>query len=219
MLQRDYMMRQIQQAIELLQVALGLVDWRNYSEALKLIDDGFQRFFGFDSNFINAVPLSYLISMLTRQGVLDADGCLLMAALLKAEGEVYEAQEYSEGSYPRYLRALNLMLEVFESPQRRNAPESWENIDGMVEKLAGYDLPTKTQNRLFDYYHSVGEYVSAEDLLWEWLEASDYASETVEHGISFYQQLLTKSDAALTAGDLPRKEVQAGLAELNAHRE
>ena len=51
MLHRDYFMRQMEQAIRLLQVALGLIKWQNYPEALKMIDDGFQMFFGFDSKF------------------------------------------------------------------------------------------------------------------------------------------------------------------------
>ena len=36
-------------------------------EALNMIDEGFQQFFGFDSKFINAMPLEYLLGML-RQG-------------------------------------------------------------------------------------------------------------------------------------------------------
>jgi hypothetical protein len=38
----------------------------------------------------------------------------------------------------------------------------------------------------------------------------------VSAGLTFYQQLLEKSDAELDAGNLPRAEVEAGLNELLA---
>ena len=219
MLHRDYFMRQMEQVIRLLQMAFGLINLRNYPEALNVIDGGFQQFFGFDSKFANAMPLEYLISMMKQGGVLDADSCLLMASLLKAEGDIYEALGDDEGSYHRYLRSLHLRVEVFESQRPHSSPESWADVDEMVEKLAEFDLPTETQGRLLNYYDAVGQYAKAEDVLWEWLEATEYVSDAVERGMIFYQQLLTKSNAVLKAGKLPRAEVKAGLAELMAFKE
>lgn len=218
MLHRDYFMRQMEQAIRLMQMALGLIRFQDYPEALELIDDGFQQFFGFDSKFVNAMPLEYLLSMLTQAGVLDANGCLLMARLLKAEGEVYEASGDDERCYHRYLRTLRLLLAVFESQRRHNSPAEWADVDEVVEKLAQFELPIETQERLFAYYYAKARYAEAENLFWQWVEAGEFDQHIVDTGRNFYNALLTLSDEPLVAGGLPRSEVRAGLEEIGDFR-
>jgi len=207
-------MRQMEQAIRLMQMALGLIKWQNYPEALDIIDDGFQQFFGVNSKFVNAMPLEYLLSMLTQGELLDTNGCLLMARLLKAEGEVYEAAGDDERCYHRYVRTLRLLLEVFESQRRHNSPAEWADVDEVVEKLAQFELPIETQERLFAYYYAKGRYAEAEDLFWQWVEAGEFNQNIVDTGREFYNALLTLSDDALLAGGLPRSEVRAGLEEI-----
>ncbi len=214
MLRQDYMMRQIEQTIRLLQMIMGLIDYRNYPEALKFIDQAFRDFFGLDSNSISAFPLDYLLSQLTIGGLLDTNRSLLMATLLKAEGEIYEVQGNDEHSYYRYLRALQLQLEVFESKLGHNCPNSWADLEGTIEKLADYTLRAKTQGRVFRYYASIEAFTKAEDLLWQWIDTSDEPKGAIEEGIAFYQQLLTKSESSLLAANLPRTEIEEGLSEL-----
>ncbi len=214
MLHRDYFMRQMEQAIRLMQMAFGLIKLQDYPEAFEMIDDGFQRFFGVNSLFINAMPIEYLLSMLTQGELLDADGCLLMARLLKAEGEVYEASGDDERCYHRYVRALRLVLEASESQRRHNSPAEWADVDELVQKLAHFELPIETQERLFAYYYAKGRYAEAEDLFWQWVEAGEFDQHIVDTGREFYNALLRLSDDALLAGGLPRSEVRAGLEEI-----
>jgi hypothetical protein len=46
------------------------------------------------------------------------------------------------------------------------------------------------------------------------LEAEPGNAGLVEFGVSFYARLQGQSDAALAAGNLPRSELESGLAEL-----
>jgi tetratricopeptide (TPR) repeat protein len=207
-------MRQIELAIRQLQMIMGLIDYRNYPEALQFIDQAFKDLFGLDSNSINALPLDYLLSQLTIGGVLDTNRCLLLARFIKAEGDIYEVQGDDERSYYRYLRALQLQLEVFESKLDHGCPKSWADLEGVIQKLADYTLPADTQGRLFGYYASIGAFTKAEDLLWQWIDTSDEAKDAIEEGIAFYQQLLTKSQSSLVAANLPRSEIEEGLNEL-----
>lgn len=214
MLHRDYFMRQMEQAVRLMQMALGLIKLQDYPEAFEMLDDGFQRFFGVNSTFVNAMPIEYLLSMLTQGEMLDKDGCLLMATMLKTEGEIYEASGDDERCYHRYVRALSLILKAFESQRQHNCPPEWAEVDDLMQKLAQFELPLEMQEQLFGYYYAVGHYAKAEDFFWQWIEAGEFNKNIIDSGREFYNMLLRLSDEALLAGGLPRREVQAGLEEI-----
>ena len=50
------------------------------------------------------------------------------------------------------------------------------------------------------------------------LDAEPNDARLLDFGITFYQRLKSQSDASLRAGNLPRGELQAGLAELERRR-
>ena len=65
----------------------------------------------------------------------------------------------------------------------------------------------------------MGRYAQAEDLLYELLEAAPGSKQMVVQGVSFYQRLLQKSNQELITGNLPRAEIEEGLAELKVLRQ
>ena len=76
-------------------------------------------------------------------------------------------------------------------------------------------LPLSTQARLMQHYERVGAFGKAEDLLFAMLESEPNEPGLLNFGIAFYQRLAGKSDASLNDGNLPRAEVESGLAELD----
>jgi hypothetical protein len=64
------------------------------------------------------------------------------------------------------------------------------------------------------HFEQLGEFAKAEDVLFATLDAQPAQPGLREFGMAFYQRLMSKSDAALSAGNLPRPELEAGLAEL-----
>ena len=68
---------------------------------------------------------------------------------------------------------------------------------------------------LMRHYERIGEFARAEDALFAWWTAEPANVELLDFGAAFYQRLLGLKDDTLAAGNLPRAEVQAGLAELD----
>lgn len=71
---------------------------------------------------------------------------------------------------------------------------------------------------LMHHYERTGAFGKAEDALFGLLETASGNAEVLDWGIAFYERLRGRSDAALAEGNLPRSELEAGLAELQARR-
>ena len=219
MIRQDYIMRMIEQLVRVLVEAAALKKAHKYTEALLTIDQALQQLSGFDSKFVNSLPDDSLIALLKTGDALDADKCIIVADLLDIEGDIYEVQGQLEESYYRHLKALNLFLAAFLSRTQTNLPHHFGQIEPIVEKLEPYDLPLETKHSLWQYYEQVGRYAQAEDLLYELIEVEPGSKEMIEQGISFYQRLLQKSNQELATGNLPRAEIEEGLAELKVLRQ
>jgi hypothetical protein len=64
----------------------------DYQGALSLIDELFKQAVGAGSDFIHANSEEALFAMLTSLDRLNVEKALMIATLLKAEGEIYEDQ-------------------------------------------------------------------------------------------------------------------------------
>ena len=64
------------------------------------------------------------------------------------------------------------------------------------------------------HYERTGEFAKAEDSLYAMLDVEPRNAGLLEFGIAFYERLARQSDDVLAAGNLPRTELEAGLAEL-----
>ncbi len=214
MSQRDYILRIAQEFGRALAQVLYNREIKDYTAAHTLIDEQCKQIFGMGIGFMRSIPEETLLSMLTSFDTLDTEKCWLLAILLKAEGDIYEDQGNASESYYSYIRSLNLFLEVLllgtTSSGRSIVPE----IEDLLSRLSDYDLPIRTKLLLFRYFDHAHEYARAEGLLFEMLEASGPNEDILAHGTSFYQQLLKKSDATLSAGNFSREKVEEGLARL-----
>ena len=218
MSQRDYILRIAQEFGSALAQVLYNRQIKDYAAAHKLIDDQSKQAFGMGIGFMRSVPEDTLLSMLTSFDTLDTEKCWLLAILLKAEGDIYEDQGNASESYYSYIRSLNLFLEVLllgtTSSDRSIVPE----IDDLRSRLSDYDLPMRTRLLLFRYFDHVHEYAKAEDLLFEMLETSGSDEDILAYGASFYQKLLKKNDATLSADHFSREKAIAGLSQLEKLR-
>jgi len=222
MMQKDYILRMIQQLSRVLIHVLHLREVKDYDGALTYIDDVFKQALGFSSDLINSVPDETLLAMLTSFDVLDIEKCFLVANLLKAEGDIYVDQGDFDTSYYRYLRSLYLFFAILFSDSSINDPDIFVEIEGLLDKLEDYDLPVEIKSQLFQYYERTGRYSRAEDVLFELLEVGDEENEPesnlVEQGIAFYERLLRKKDTELVAGNFSWEEAREGLAQLKNGR-
>lgn len=213
MINKDYILRLAERLGRFLARIIFLQETDQNEEALILIDEAFRQALGLTSGLINSLPEETLLAMLSPNDVFNVELCFYVAALLKAEGDVYANLEKQDESYYRHLKALNLFLELFLRGKSLDGLDLFPNIDDLVGKLEEYELPLTTNLKLFRYYEKAGRYAKAEDMLFDMLEAEPRPDSLVTEGIDFYQRLLAKSDDELLLGNLSRDELAEGLAQ------
>jgi hypothetical protein len=214
MIRNDYLMRLIEQFTQALAISLGFKRAKDYPKALSVIQNTLQQIFGVDAKFIATIPEEDLLGLLKVNGKIEPDRAVMIAALEKATGEIYEAQGNEEGAYYAYLKSLALYLEVLLNGGDTVLKDYIPDPDSLVAKFTDYDLPCPTKFRLWRYYEKAGKYAKAENILYELLNDEESGTDIVPEGILFYRRLLAKSDPELVAGQLPRDEIQEELARL-----
>ena len=63
------------------------------------------------------------------------------------------------------MKALNLYLEVLSTSVSYDRLDPIAEIEGLIYKLADYDLPKHTLEMLFRYFERTGRFSRAEDTL------------------------------------------------------
>lgn len=112
MFREDYVMRMIEQAMAAVTAILGLTRLDRYPEALAEVDRALQRFVGLNLSLVTALSAPELVAMLRWGERLDVGKVVVLAELLQAEGDIYAAQRRAGEAQARYLKAMELLLEV-----------------------------------------------------------------------------------------------------------
>lgn len=215
MINRDYILRLIEQFSRVLARVLFLRRANQHQEALILIDELFRQTLGLNSDFLLTIPEEMLLALVKRIDLLDVGKCLWIALLFKLEGDTYQDLQRYEESFPRYQRSLRLFLEAVLLEQNPRHSDFFAEIEELLTLLSRYELPASLLTRIMLYYEKTGRYGQAEDALFEALEAPDSSDEIFEQGLAFYARLQGKSDVELRAGNFSSEEIKEGLAELH----
>lgn len=157
MIRRDYLMRLIEQFTEAISRILKLKKGKNYKKALSVIDQTYNELFGFNTLFINSYAPEDLISIISADGVPDINKCLIIATLLKEEGEIFEAQKQKEISLKRYSKSLDIFLRGFLSEAEIKMDTSSYDLEKVVEKLGKKNLTPEIKKRLSKYYEKINK--------------------------------------------------------------
>ncbi len=214
MLRNDYLMRLIEQYIRAIALIKSLKMAKNHKKALTVVQDTVMQIFGVDAKFIDTIPEEDLLLLLEIDGKIDPDRAVMLAGLQRITAEIYEEQDELDAAYFAYLKSLTLYLEVFIQEGDTLFPGYISEIEPLISKLEDYDLPWPVKKRLWRYYEKTGKYSKAEDMLYELMEDKEPETEILHQGIDFYERLLFKDDLSLNRGNLPREEVEEGLAKL-----
>jgi hypothetical protein len=212
MSQRDYILRIAEEVGRALAQVLYNRQIQDYAAAHTLLDEQCKQAFGMGIGFIRSIPDETLLSMLTSFDTLNTEKCWLLAILLKAEGDIYQDQGNASESYYSYVRSLNLVLEVLLLDTTTGGVSTPPELEDLLSRLSEYELPARTRLLLFRYFDHAGKYARAENVLFEMLAEDDFDGDIHDLGTAFYQRLMSKSDAALSAGNFSRQKVEEGLA-------
>lgn len=213
MIRRDYVMRQIQELVQVLARALFLRSQGEYEAALKEI-----------GRALKALDPATNIEALDAQGWLDlcrrhedVVGPLMevTGSLLRERAASLEAAGRPEESGRARAAGLTLQLEAILSAAVPVTTELLAQVDADIGALPVEALPSPALSRLVSYFEQRGQLGMAEDILFDWLDRGD--AKAVASGRAFYDRLARMNDEALDSGGLSRSEIEAGRSDLE-HR-
>jgi tetratricopeptide (TPR) repeat protein len=215
----DFIKRLIRQFVQLIHQVLGLVEENKHSPAMRLIVEAYQELIGLEPSLVHSLDAQALIGMTGLGDEPDVDKVLVMAELLKVEGDIYAAKDDETASYERYLKALDLRLHIHEAARKLDYLDQFSTVFDIAQALGDYVLPEETQVALFTHYEKGGQYAAAEEALFDLIEESNNPGNWIEAGLAFCERLLTKSDEELAAGELERGDVDEMENELREKRD
>src|SRR5262245_54870455 len=128
MAQRDYILRMFEEMSRAIAQIVYQREIKDYQASHELIEEQIKQTLGMGSVFILSLPDETLLSMLTSLGVLNIEKCWLVALLLKAEGDLYAAEQDESKSYYSYLKSCNLFLEALYNQNHNREIEKVEEI-------------------------------------------------------------------------------------------
>ncbi|MBH5320016.1 hypothetical protein I6N90_19630 [Paenibacillus sp. GSMTC-2017] len=211
MFQRDYFMRMIEEMTQVLAQVLGLRQERKIEEALLVIDELLDKHFRLSSNLIRSLSDDDLIKVMSTNGVVETDHLQAIAVLIKQEALLHGDIGREKECYDSYVRSLRLFVRLSLLNAEPTIVEPREQIAELLELLSPFELPIPTKRLLMEWYETEGKYDQTENVMHELLEANVL---TAADAIGTYQRLLSQSDELLTAGGLPREEVEQALADI-----
>ncbi len=220
MIRRDYLLRMVQEFAEALARIKRRAAAGQYVEAGEDLDKAFLDFIGAGADTVSQLSEMELMAQLTLNEPTHVvrQKSLMLIALLQEAGQLHIAEKRDAEGHACWLKAIDLSLMIQLQDTDFEFPEFVPKIEMLHEELREVSLPLRTQAALWRHYERIGSYGKAEDVMFTLLEAEPDNDALISEARVFYERLLRQSDAALEAGNLPRKEVVSGLAELRSVR-
>jgi len=184
-----------------------------FEQAQQQIDQDLEELLGLKANLARQLSDQKIVEMLTTNEFLDVGRLYYVAELFRQEAELLKAQGQRAFAQISQVRALNLFLEVGFTVEN-DFLEADDRIDELFDDL-GTDTPEETLFTLFDYYEQVGAYaraVAAIDLM---LVKTESDPGILAEKRAYLERLLAEHDDELEAGELPRKEIERQLQQMN----
>lgn len=216
MVRRDYILRMIEQLAQVLDRTRQQIAARHFGDARAELDKVFTELTGADADSVAKLSETELLAKLTLDAptTVVREKTLIVVALLQEAGQLQIAEGHEAEGQACWLKALNLLLAIKFQDVEFEFPEFVPKIDFLRDELRDAALPLQTLAALWRHYEHIGAYGRAEDSLSSLLEAEPLNIILQAEAKAFYERLLRQSDYSLESGNLPRAEVQAGLAEL-----
>lgn len=220
MIQRDYILRMLEDFFAVLSRIRALKQGQQWDKAGEELDSEFQRLVKAGPEAIADLSDTELMARLIQgePTLVVRQKSAMLTSLLKEAGDIAAGRGETEKSRRYYLKGLNLLLEVLATGDVGEFPEFAPRVEGFTAALGDSPLPLTTLARLMQHHERLGEFGKAENELFEMVEANPQNQGLLEFGIAFYERLAAKTDGQLEEGGLPRMELESGLAELRQGR-
>lgn len=216
MIRRDYILRMLEEFFAVLSRLRALQKGQKWGEATLIAEKEVRDLIGSDIPTVIQLSETELLARLIRgePTVAVREKALMLATLLKEAGEIATGEGRLEEGRACFLKGLHLLLGILAREEAFECPEFVPRVEAFLSALGDSALPLTTLAMLIQHYERLAEFGKAEDALFSMLETQPDSLDLLNFGVGFYRRLEQKSDEALSAGNLPRAEIQAGLAQL-----
>jgi uncharacterized protein DUF6483 len=220
MIRRDYILQMIEELMQALTQIRALRQGRRWQEARRAVDAQCEKLAALGARNLARLSETELLARVAQDQPSAAvrPRLFLIIALLQEAADIAVGEERMGEAREIYLKALRLLLEVSAGEEPGGHPAFVPRVEALVHCLANESLPTDTQVLLMRHYESTGQWAKAEDSLFAVLDATTNDPASLEFGAAFYGRMLRQTDAALSAGNLPRAEAEEGLQELQQRK-
>lgn len=212
MIKKDYILQIIEEIANFLKDINRLLNDEKIEDAETYTDEVMQKFLGLSADTIKILPYEQLISFMRMDREIGNEKCIVLGVLLTKKGDIAELKNDFDESYNYYLKALNILTEVFDKDEDERLKEHFSKIDYLIDKLQKYEFSNELNDKIIKYYEFSGKYDKAEDMIYDSLGENNWDKTLIIEGINFYERLLNKKENELVKGNLPIDEVKQGLA-------
>jgi hypothetical protein len=153
MIERDYIMRMIQQLTQVLAKIFFNKETKKYAETFAEIDKAFSSIAGLDYNLIKNFSSGDIIRLMefsSDKETLIAK-CVVTAKLLKERADLKFLLKSDDPEITgEYLKALDLFLESILSGQNKDIEMNgyYQDVRGVIRMLDDYEIPENIKNKL-----------------------------------------------------------------------
>lgn len=139
MIQRDYVLRLIDQMIRAILAILGLRKAGQFEEAQIRIGDTFKKLLGLDADLVESLAVVDLKRLLSTSGEPDPGKCSVAARLLEEQALVYEAKGQTPAAQEIRRKALELYGYAATLPGAAHCREFLDRQDDLRRLLEKKD--------------------------------------------------------------------------------
>jgi hypothetical protein len=220
MIQRDYILRMIEELRSVLAAIVAYREEGRWQKVAGTVDEQFRRMVGVGASEAASLSETELTARLMRGEATQVvrDKMLFLIRLFKEAGDAAVAQDRLEEGHDLLLKGLELRVGTYWGEEPSAHADFATPVEAFTGALAGTSIPPRTQAMLMHHYERMGAFAKAEDALYALLEAAPDDTEVLDWGINFYERSQRRGDSDLQAGNLPRSELDVGLAELKARK-
>jgi len=157
--QRDYILRLIEQAIQVLLRITSLRESGQPGPAVAMVIEGLEKLFGLTVTELGSLDMDQLFLQLTagEQPGSARDKCLIFAALNNQAGLAYEERDLPGLAQPAFHIALVFTLRALAAFPRSALPPFAPDIGGLLARLDGFELPEATRSLIAAYRASLSK--------------------------------------------------------------
>jgi hypothetical protein len=210
MIRRDYILRMVQEMVQMLARVMFLKSRREYDQALSEINQALRQL-GAEVGGQASLSVEDWIALCRKHEPSAAGLMMATADLLREQGEVLTLQEKPAEGHCSRVASLTLFLEAILTGETFISAELLAKVETLIDLTRGAARPTALWLRIVRYLETRGLYGLAEDEVFAWAETGNETAR--KEGLAFYERLLATSDDALQHGGLPRDEVLQGREE------